>query len=476
MKKLFTLFMLSALLVSCGEEILTQNTLSETESPAELEVYQQNSCAAMRFVKPPVDILFVVDNSGSTLQSSFQQIKEQIAATVSTISNEFDYHVYIAPLHAGSNDAPAVHPLIVSDVDTLTNSNTTYPGLTPLNQINTDNFFGEAGGGNQEYGFKRVLDVINANTSNGIFRNNANTIAVMISNGDDNEVVSTIDGQPVDNGMFSTRKNNLLDLANNTLNAESFRFISLVPHSNCKGWSTYGKYKQMSNQLYEALGHDDDESGRDSRDLCSGNYASIFSPINNSIRQVLVGHKYNFWKISNQTDDQNINTDEIQVAKVSENGSRTQIPRITGTPVPGQTGYIYRGFQSGQNTRYFPDSGEPVTGLVVELFGDARPEYPECIIAKTQTRPEYFGYVVLPREPQLGTIKIEVNGQDIPHGAPNGWTYENYKENTNIKVTGPENSSVEPAINKTGYFIKMNGSAVFTSGDNINVYYKPKAI
>src|SRR5690554_4471880 len=98
-KTFVPLLALCALLTSCGEEFLTQNTLSETEKAPDIQNFAYESCAQMRLVKPPVDILFVVDNTGSTLQSSFQQIKEQIAATVGTISQEFDYHVYIAPLY-----------------------------------------------------------------------------------------------------------------------------------------------------------------------------------------------------------------------------------------------------------------------------------------------------------------------------------------------------------------------------------------
>ncbi len=113
---------------------------------------------------------------------------------------------------------------------------------------------------------------------------------------------------------------------------------------------------------------------------------------------------------------------------------------------------------------------------MIQLHGDAKVSYPECIIAKTRTPTEYFGYAVLPREPQLGTVKIEINGSPVPNGGANGWSYEGYLVNKNVKVPGPENVSIEPPMMKTGYFIKLNGTSIISNGDQVEVFYKPKAI
>lgn len=465
-KRLFLFFTLAALLSSCGEEVLTTNTVSTSQTGDKIENFSYSTCAAMRFVKPPVDILFVVDNSGSTLQSSFQQIKQQIANTVSTISDEFDYHIYIAPLHAGSGDSINGYPLIVSDIGTLS---TAALNIVELKNINSQTFFSQAMGGAGEFGFQRVYDLISSNRSNGIFRNEANTVAVMISNGDDTETMSFPGGQPAYNTDKFGEKFTQFTNLKSTMNADSFRFISLVPHSSCNGWQTYGNYRKMSKEIYEYFGYTDDSSGKDSRNLCGGNYASLFQAVNNSIRHRLVEHKYDHWKISSAQEAQ-IQVDDITVTKVDENGNKTNIPR------DNSNGFEYLGYRVNQNTRYEPDAGEPVTGLVVKLHGSARVTYPDCIIAKTRTPTEYYGYAVLPREPQVGTIKVEVRGSSIPNSSANGWSYEGYKENFNIKVPGPTNVSVNPPQYKSGYFIKLNGSAIYTNGDTINVYYKPKAL
>ena len=249
-KKILPILALCALLSSCGEEVLTQNTLSETFRAQDLETFQYNTCAAMRFVKPPVDILFVVDNSGSTLQGSFQQIKDQIAATVSTISNEFDYHIYIAPLHPASGDSLSGYPLVVSDQTTLS---TTALNIIQLKDISSQVFFAQASGGTSEPGFQRVYDLINSNRSNKIFRNDAHTVAVMISNGDDTSVMHSIGTNEQQNpAAFAEKKQSFITLADSmqqsseATSSNSFRFISLVPHRACNGWKEGANYRKMS--------------------------------------------------------------------------------------------------------------------------------------------------------------------------------------------------------------------------------------
>jgi len=465
--KLSVIVLMMFLALSCGEEVLTQNTLSTSFKANDLEAFEYTTCAASRFEKPPVDILFLVDNSGSTLSSSFQQIKSQIASTVSTISNEFDYHIYIAPLNSTttSNNEIYSYPLIISDPSSIPNIATV--NVIQPEQLNSSTFFSSATGNNQEWGFARAYNVINANRANGIFRSNSNLITVMISNGDDNEAVITINGNQVpDQGKFNTRKNNFISLAN-SMSADSFRFISLVPHSNCNGWSTLGNYRKMSRELYDHYSQSDDPTMKNSRDLCSGNYASLFNVVNNSIRADLVGHKYDHWKISSAS-EADIEDDDITVTKVLSSGNEV------GISAGSVNGFQYIGHRTNQNTRYAPDAGEPATGLMIKLNGSARLEYPECIRAKTRTPTEYFGNFPIPREPDLATVNVIINGNDIAQDGANGWTYLGWREVFNMKVPGPTGASVNPPVEKTGYFIQLHGDAVFTNGDTIKIYYKPK--
>lgn len=467
LKRLKLFILMFSLFISCGEEVLTQNTLSTSFKATDIETFQYTTCAASRFVKPPVDILFVVDNSGSTLQSSFEQIKGQIASTVSTISNEFDYHVYIAPLNSTTTNSSEInsYPLLLNEPDSIPNIASV--NVVQPSDVNASTFFSGATGNNQEAGFTRAYNVVNANRSNGIFRSNSNLIIVMISNGDDTDSLITINGNKVrDNSKFTQRKNNFISLANN-LSSDSFRFISLVPHTNCNGWQTWGNYRQMSQELYDHYGMSDDSSMKNSRNLCSENYASLFTVVNESIRADLVGHKYDHWKISSaQAAD--IQEDDITVTRVRENGSEE--PIAAGTV----NGFEYLGYRVNQNTRYEPDAGEPATGLMIKLNGTARLEHPDCIKAKTRTPTEYFGNFPIPREPDVSTINVIINGQEIAQDGANGWTYLGWREVFNMKVPGPTNASVNPPLNKTGYFIQLHGDAIFENGDTIQIYYKPQ--
>tara|TARA_B100001971_G_scaffold215195_1_gene260317 strand:- start:145047 stop:146441 length:1395 start_codon:yes stop_codon:yes gene_type:complete len=463
MKQFILTLLALTMLISCGEEVLTQNTLSTSFKATDLEAFEYTTCAASRFTKPPVDILFVVDNSGSTLQSSFQQIKSQIASTVSTISNEFDYHVYIAPLNSTTTSSSEInnYPLLASDPSSVSGLN-----LVNIDQISASTFFSQASGGSQETGFSRAYNVINANRNNGIFRSNANTIVVMISNGDDTEAVTNIGGNKVfDQNKFNQLKQNFINLSN-SMSTDSFRFISLVPHSNCNGWSTLGNYRRMSQELYDHYSQSDDPSMKNSRDLCSGNYASLFSVVNNSIRANLVGHSYNYWKISNAS-EADIQDDDITVIKIDSNGNESNIS-------PGTVnGFEYIGHRTNQNTRYAPDVGEPATGLMIKLNGNARLDYPECIRAKTRTPTEFYGYIPLPREPDLATISVSINGTKYDQSSTNGWTYVGWSPSRNIKISH-QGASDQPPVYKSGYFLELHGNAIFTNGDSIKIYYKPK--
>lgn len=473
MKKLFLNLIGLTFLFSCGEEALITKDQNEVFKSQDLQAFELSTCSQMTFRKPPVDILYVIDNSGSTLAGSFQSIKTQIQKTVNTISNEFDYHIYFAPLHPAPSDSIQGYPLMISDPDSI-------PSLASVNLTTSDNInmFAQASGNNEEYGFERAKNLINYNRSNGIFRNNANTIVVMISNGDDTESQTTIQGNKVfDSQKYSQIREEYkkftstyaqVNSVSNPLNAQSFRFISLVAHSSCNSWVKGSTYKMMSQDIYEYQNFTDNNSGKDSVDLCSQNYATLFSTVNNSIQAVVEGHKYDHWKISSSS-EASIQTDDISVSKLKKDGS-TEVIQPDST-----NGFEYLGFKTNQKLNYAPtDANETATGLIIKLNGNARVEYPDCLIAKTRTPTEYFGYFAIPREPDLATVKVEVNGKAQPQSVGNGWTYLGWRDTQNIKVPGPTNVSITPELNKSGYMLQLHGDAIFTNGDTIKVYYKPK--
>ncbi len=79
-----------------------------------------------------------------------------------------------------------------------------------------------------------------------------------------------------------------------------------------------------------------------------------------------------------------------------------------------------------------------------------------------------FNYVVLPEEPQPNTITLKKNGVTIPNSAANGWTYVGYLAN--------QPTSYSPALGnyKSGYMIRLNGTAEFKGTDGITLDYQKK--
>lgn len=467
---IFTILMF--ILSACGEEILTRGTISDSFTGTEVQKFSTKNCANRHFIRPPVDILFVIDNTGSTLQQNFQAMKSEIASTINYVSQEFDYHILVAPLLPGTESINS-YPLLLNNTSSI-------PILSNVNVVSPNNlqFFSNVTGNNAEHGFSRAYDIINANRSNGIFRENANTVVVMISNGDDNESMISIQGNKVsDPAKFQNLKNKLLSLTKkyassnpvtNPLNAQSFRFLSLVAHSSCNGFKTGTNYRKMSLDVYNFMGYTDDPK-LNSYNLCSGNFIDLFTSVNNSIKEVQVGHSYDHWLVS-KANMASIQSDDIIVKKIKADQSQVNIPNDPAN------GFTYLGFKENQNTRFAPTPGEPETGLIVKLNGNAKVTYPECIIANTRTPTEYFGFISLATEPDESTIKVFVRENEIPKNNTNGWSYLGFLETKNIKVSGPGDTPVEPPLNKSGYFIQLHGDAIYTNGESVEVFFKAKKL
>ena len=473
--KFFTQLLLFALIASCGKEEFASVPRTEKSVADKVETFTQMTCSNSTLVKPPVDILFVVDNSPSSSYLT-QDLKNQIAKTISSISQEFDYHILVAPLLPVGNEGNLTgFQLITSSLETLNN-----PVSLNIKSPSAIEFFQATTGFNQEQGFQRVKNIINANRANNIFRQGAYTLAVMISNGDDTDSVQTIGGMVVENpSVMSGFKNdfqkftkkyadNVVGDTSTLLKAEQFRFLSVVTFSTCQaGAKANNYYKSMSGHLYTYSGATDQSSRStpDSYDICTDQYSSLFSSVNNSIRQLVVNHKYDFWPITTNTSAL-IDGNDIEVSKLKKDGTSVVVPKSNSN------GFQYVGARTNQNTRYAPTPGEPKTGLFVQLFGTGRLEFPDCIVIKSRTPTEYFGYIVIPNEPKLETVVVRVRGQNVEKSGPNGWTYEGFKELQNIKVTGPNGEASTPESKKTGYFIKLNGSSIYSSGDSVEVYFE----
>src|SRR3989338_8669634 len=84
--------LLLATLVSCGSEQFGTTPQSSTSAPDPLRVYEHHSCTNRTLIPPKVDIVYVVDNSGSSFNIQ-DSVKAAVRNTVNSISQEFDYRV-----------------------------------------------------------------------------------------------------------------------------------------------------------------------------------------------------------------------------------------------------------------------------------------------------------------------------------------------------------------------------------------------
>lgn len=454
----------------CSKEEFAGTPRSEKFVANSVEVFQNLTCANSTLIKPPVDILYVVDNSLSSGYLS-STVKEQLQLTIQAVSQQFDYRIMVAPLLPDGN-SDTFRQVITNNAAAMSSS---------VNVVSLENlaFFSTPTGINSEAGMSRSVNLINSNRiANGglVFRNNAHTIVVLVSNEDDDTMYQCFQGQCTENnGAFDAAKASFINLRNG-LNAQQLRFFSVVAHTNgCQtGFAQGKKYREMSAYMYANASippqsQPTDQGSRthkDSYDLCSTNFG-VYEGVNSSIQQEILGHTYNYWLLSENTV---VDTTDIQVSKLSTSGSATSVP------ASATNGWSYAGFLTNRNTRRLPTPGEPRTGYFLQLNGSAEVTYPDCLVVRTRTPTEFYGFAVAPSQPRPDTIIVRIRGSNIPQSTTNGWSYEGYRENQNIKVNANGTVNTTSPLNRTGYFIKLNGSAIYASGDTIEIFYTPAGI
>ncbi len=481
---LFAILMFTLGFVGCAkEEFMAKKSQDSFSAPL---TFSNNStvCSQFTLIKPRVDFLFLWDNTSSQTFVT-NETKQALSNTINYISDRFDFHILMAPLVPLPGSA-------INDVAYLITSSTFGLGQSALNirvekneAANTLNNFLTTSSSNEK-GIQRSYDMLNANISNGIFRQDAYTVVVLMSNGNDFKVDSNGAYDPVSTNQYiQTYKNLLVNLRNTTLHSTQLRFISLVAQTDkCHPfWRQGGSYTTMSQQLYSApfpsgdlrkLPYDQaGDSTPDSYDVCTSDFVHLFDGVNNSIQDTVIAHKYNFWPISAVQSPLTFDPNKIRVQKA--NGD--EFFEIAGS---GQgNGWRYAGYLTNQNTRYEPSPGEAFTGHMIELFGTARVTYPECILISTVSPTYYYGYVAMNGKPLVSSIRVTIDGRSIPQSNVDGWEYIGQEASQNLRIQGPNfpqdpyQEALPADIRTNAYFLKMHGTAIFKSGAVVNVVYDP---
>ncbi len=511
-------------LSSCGEESFSTKSKSDGLVTSSVTTNSTSSCASFTLVKPKVDFLFLWDNSTSTIFIN-DDTKEALAQVVENISDRFDFHIMLAPLVVDSGKSLNYQAkLIASSTDGL--SGDAISLMIPSSSASSALSSFDAAGGSLESGVSRSVNLIKNNISNGVFRGGSYLYVVVMSNQDDN---SWSEGQSYvaesdRTEYIDAQVKKLLCLRGNylpsdgskctgsNLNSTQLRFMNITSFesssSSCSGVSSVTKgvtYQSVSKQVYSApyrywtdlnsngqldlsseitgsdfnrhIDQDDRSDGLyDSYNICSrSSFSTIFDGINSSINQAIVAHKYDYWPVAT-SGAATIDPEEIQVLKDGSSISRLSEP-VTSSSA---SGFTFTNSIQTVDTRYEPTSGESFTGYVVKLYGSARVTYPECIQVKTQTPKEYYGYINLSSKPVESSIVVKINGSQIAQSTINGWELlksngtAQYFTTKNIKITSPTDySEASPAVNKTGYMLKLYGSAVYSNGAAVEVFYDP---
>lgn len=479
--KIFELALLTTLLLSvvgCGKEQFGAASQSASTQTDALKSFYTETCAGNTPVKPPVDVLYVVDNSLSTYYLS-SEIKTTIVNTVDRLSQDFDYRVIGTPLMETS--------LGNAEFQVMTNS-------SDLAGIPSDNrrigssaqfdFFTKKAPGSEEKGLSRVYEFINSHIADGLFRKKAYTIIVIISNGRDVTIETANafnNSVSFNQAAFNLAYQNIASLRTSAkLDPLQLRLMSATAHSSCQnGWMSSRKsYVEMSKLTYQdngAKATDQAQSATpDSYDLCAGQMTSIFSSVNNAIKKVIVPHVYRYWPITFAENTESVSTSELQVKlKNTETGVEKSLIRGTDWQ------YLDRGTSSALDIRILPTVGEPVVGRhFIEFMSGHEASHPNCVMVTSVSRTEYFGYIAIPKKPVEASIVVRIKGVNIPQSTTDGWSYVGDTFLTqNTKVPHPNAGDENPPVIKSGYMIKLNGSNnYYKSGDTIEAFYTPAGI
>lgn len=448
---LFALFLF--VLAGCGSEQFGSVPQSTTSNPDAVSSYNQLSCSSSTLIKPKVDILYVVDNSGSALSMS-DAIKTSITNTIGSISQQFDYRVIGTKLI----------PDTATDYDyrVMTNSEDALPntGKKIISASEMPFFTMPVVGAPREAGLKRTVNFINNNGS--LIRNNSHLIVILVSNGRDNEAEIDDDGlastPTIQQPVFSTRIGEL----NSIKSAKSLvelRFMPVTAHSdNC----TPGARSSMNS--YVAAGN---IFGGEVFNLCGNNVSSLFAQVNSTIQQETIPHVYRYWPITFAENNEMVSISEIQVYKVSPNSAPTLMPSSSWT---------YRKIPGGTNTRIQPTVGEYSSlSHFVEFNPSSYVRWPDCVQIKSVSRTEYYKYIVLNKAADTTKpISVRINGSVVSSA---NWSYRGYVGTTNIKANYPNPGDDQPPVTKSGYMIEItNPASYYKSGDSVEVSFTGAAI
>jgi hypothetical protein len=510
MKRLLkrTLFLTTALLVlsSCAKEEFSTNKGKQSASTSEAITTSAKLCSQSTLISPQVDILMLWDNT-SSFNFVNSSTKSSMSNLISSVSENFDYHVLSAPLvpaNGGASSGGLYEAQLIAKNSTGLTLTATSILRTKENAIASLGF--TQGVGSSEAGIDRAYNIISQNRSNGIFRTGAYTIVVVISNEDDKgcSMISAtnpngvICSSPTDyNKYLAPRIQNFLTLRGNSvyagaanLNSSMMRFINISPLTSCSSgnYKTNYMYRAMAKTIYETPYTNDWPTSNDhlspdlvgypdSYNLCSMDFSHIFDGVNTAIKQTLLKHKYDYWPLASTA----ASVDPETVRIVRSDGVELVNRKVDNSTNKGFEVILDNDGAAanlvGQNTRYEPTIGEPFTGKLIKLFNEDRVVYPDCLTVKYTEVKSTYGYIYLQYgEPSVSTIEVRINNVVVPQSSENGWDYMGLQFTDSSSINSSYKIANMPAGTSSGYFLRLNGTAKKSNSasNTFTIYYLSK--
>jgi hypothetical protein len=472
---LFFLYLLS--LGACTKDDFARTTVTTDEKVEEIKVEEVVGCSL--YSPPPLDILILYDNSTS-LYYFKRNIKAAIRQLGTKLTNFEDYRICIAPLvYQGDQNNEYRCQSYVQTKPKDSSASTIPEGLNDITIDGiTTNIY-------TERGMERAYNIITKNKFVGgefdpVFRQQAVTVAIVVSNGDDTDICRDSWGNINECGKINYWSNKFISLKSaQEMELKQVRFISVVNtkiSSTCGGTARYPgeRYSLLSKVVYQGQGlTTDPRVNKDSYDLCNGDLTNIFDQIAKSINDYKVGHKYAVWPLGKMTGK---DPQKLEVWK-GKNKIKLQLGDLTN-------GFNYDPSLTPKNIRESPavsdiSPAEIHSGPFINLFGSGKVTYPECLYIKKEDFTKYYGYIVMHDEPDITTLKIIIDGKEIPVGGPNGWDFLGFKPSQYLLVKSPKDLSPGPVPDedpqkyfKAGYVIQLSGSAVYQDGAKLEILYK----
>ncbi|ATH08837.1 hypothetical protein BIY24_13035 [Halobacteriovorax marinus] len=462
-RKWILILLAPLLFISCNEEQFGVGKQNSSVQTNPVETGSTFVCSDHTLIRPPVDLLFLWDNSTST-NYIHPDKKAALNNTLNYISDRFDYQVMIAPLVGSGNN----------NTYFFSRSGSTPSGVTHISKSSAVSVIESLplATGAAEAGGARARDLIKNNMNNSIFRPNAYTIVVLLSNEDDDSYVQNDYGsnkneaEKLGNGIThdllclkggtynGSYRNSYSSYSTNCsgvpkLNASMMRFLSITPSGSFA-------YRKISRNI--AISQNYSES--DWTNLSVSSFSNIFDQVNSVIADQVIKHRYNYWPVAG--------------TNVEVEPSSIQVYRNNGTQLESDE-FSYIGKQVNKNTRYHPSLGEPYTGHMIELIGEGEVIFPSCLRVTYNAPAAYYGYCHLSSQPLESSIEVKINGVKI---ANSKWSLvksgssPRYFSSKNIRIKSASDfSEATPAVNRSGYFVKLDPSVVYTDSQTCDVTY-----